>query len=304
MHDFIRRLIKFTTDKTFDPATAVGLTSGINQFIDSFSLQYAPDSGKAPYIRISELGNTTLLDFALRKYGVVKPDKSTYVDKQLMFWYGCVTEAWCHTVLPEMDYTVLSSQEEVTVHGVKGHYDFKCVDNVSGEKFLLEVKSTSDSIFNYVKKQGVHNSYGWITQLGMYAMATKLPAYWLFINRVNGKCHVEEYDPLLGASRVDRAISVIAALNSLKSWKDAYKFPRVVPTPEVYKKQLSLDAQGTPLLMVPSYVKYPQFHYIMHTGVDKYGKDKRYATDWYTPEGVKPPATSIYEAALQESRFS
>lgn len=264
---------------------------------ESLYRQYIYDETSVDFMRLSSVGKTAALDLAAKKFGVIPVGNISTVDAQqrLLFWSGDAFECWVYFQLRRLGYTV-TTQQVVYYNGVPGHIDFLCIRD--DEKFVLETKTANDYYFKQVSQFGVGDERGYLTQLGGYAEALGVPAYWLFVNKNTSELLVIPCEKELYAPRLKRLDTIINCLNSINTFEEAYEHLRPVPpSVELYKGKPVLDDNGKPLLYVPSSVSHPDIHYVHETRKTKYSKTRKYVLG-YNPLYTR---SDIYDDALHQA---
>lgn len=264
---------------------------------DSLSRQYVYDDQKADVIRLSSVGKTPALDLAAKHFKVLPQGTISTVSAQqrLLFWSGDTFETWVYFQLRRLGYAV-TTQLGVEYHGVPGHIDFFCTKNK--KSFVLETKTANDYYFKQVNQYGVGDERGYLTQLGGYAEALNVPAYWLFMNKNTSELSVIPCEKEVYAPRIRRLDTIIDGLEKITTFEEAYEiFRPVPPSVELCKGKPVLDDNGKPLLYVPSNVSHPDIHYVYETRKTKYSKPRKYVLG-YNPLYTR---SDIYDDALLQA---
>ncbi len=126
------------------------------------------DAASPPSLRMSNLGNNC--DRKLW-YSIKKPELAEPLppEANMKFLFGDIIEELILFLAQEAGHDVTNQQQEVTLHGVKGHID-GVIDGV-----LVDVKSASS--YSYRKfKEGLRrgaDAFGYLVQLGGYREALR-----------------------------------------------------------------------------------------------------------------------------------
>ena len=114
------------------------------------------------------------------------------------FFYGDMIEEAALSIARAAGHKVQGEQEEVSIQGIKGHYD-AIIDGM-----LVDVKSCSTFAFKKFKENGLREDdpFGYITQLSNYLyclqdddrVTNKTEAGFLAIDKQNGHIHLDVYD--------------------------------------------------------------------------------------------------------------
>lgn len=265
---------------------------------DSFIRQYVKDYQNGNILRASSIGKMPALDLAAIQFNVISPPSfKPTAQQKLLFWTGDTFESWVYFQLCLMGYTV-QQQLEVNYYGIVGHIDFLCTRD--GESFVLETKTANDRYFDQVKKYGVGDERGYLTQLACYSEALGVPGYWLFMNKNTSEllvipCNKEEYEP-----RLKRVRFIVDGLKQLESFEEAYiLFRPVPPSVEITRdRKPVLDNDNRPLLYVPSTVANPSLHYITEKRKTKYGAARYYVTAYHPAYGTR---SDVHADALKQA---
>jgi hypothetical protein len=250
------------------------------------------DSGiSSSPIRLSSLGKSHLFELVALKLGLIKEavhgDKPCTEAQNLTFILGYFIEAWLENVFDRIGYKVLDKQIPVSWNGISGHADFIIQDEF-GTNNLIECKSCNDYYFKLVRKFGVYDDRGYLTQLLTYQDCIGLPAYWVFINKNDSSICVIPLDSIADDVREEkykRAVHMSEVYEKTNCERDLYaNIPPIPPAVELAKGELALDSNGLPKLYAPSSVKYPHFSYKTFMGRTGYGKVREYVSDYLYPE--------------------
>lgn len=267
---------------------------------DVFNDQYITKNTHNPILRLSQIGRQPALEIAARKFGVIKEgnDHTVSEEHRLLFWTGGVFESWVYFTLQRLGYTVLSMQTDVMYSGIEGHVDFVVRDHF-GNDFVLEVKTANDNYFNQCVSKGVDDSRGYLTQLGAYAAALQMPAYWLMVNKNTSQLHVEKLDEKKASTRLKRVDQIIDGLSKMSCFEDAYLYFRPQPPSiEYYQKKPAIDNNGNPLLYVPFNVAHPKLHYLTEQRKTRYNQVRTYVIDYNYPDQYSHKKPCIYQSTL------
>jgi hypothetical protein len=163
---------------------------GFNQRDILFSRLDPDTSHREPRLRLSSIGAPCSRQLW---YGLHASDKREpfLPGTMLKFLFGDLTEALVLQLARATGHLVEGEQDEILVHGVKGHRDC-IIDGV-----LVDVKSASP--YSFIKFEGglqrEDDSFGYLTQLGSYLLGSrddplvkeKNKAAFLVFNKVTGK---------------------------------------------------------------------------------------------------------------------
>ena len=120
-------------------------------------------------LRLSNLGQCP------RKiaYSIIGAEKEPLTPRARMtFLFGDIIEAVTVVLIKSAGINLHSQQKEVEFDGVTGHIDG--IVEIDGENFLFECKSMSDYSFKDLKRNGLDNTWGYLTQANVYMEALGL----------------------------------------------------------------------------------------------------------------------------------
>lgn len=145
---------------------------------------------KDNYLRLSNLGKPCLRQLW---YSVNCPELGETLSgpTRIKFLIGDITEAVVLFLARLSGHAVTNEQQEVSLHGVKGHIDAL----IDGE--LVDVKSASPYSFSKFKEglKAENDAFGYLTQLGAYARSLGMgTAHFLSVNKVLGHLHLDTHD--------------------------------------------------------------------------------------------------------------
>lgn len=177
-----------------------GLPEGESNFLkDIISLldkQVISDSKPSDTLRMSNLGTPCIT----RLWDEVNDPAPRFTSGQdtMRFLYGDLLEAMLIAFAKASGHTVQAEQEEVELHGVKGHID--CI--IDG--MLVDVKSASQFVFDKFKGNGLlkKDPFGYLSQISSYLKALqgdprlvhKDKAAFFAINKGSGELSLDVYD--------------------------------------------------------------------------------------------------------------
>jgi hypothetical protein len=124
-----------------------------------------------PSLRMSNLGTNCdrKLWYSLKKPELAEPLPP---EARMKFLFGDILEELLLFLAEEAGHEVTNQQEEVQLHGVKGHID-GVIDGV-----LVDIKSASSFSFRKFKEglRKVSDNFGYLVQLGGYREARRVPS--------------------------------------------------------------------------------------------------------------------------------
>jgi hypothetical protein len=281
-----------------------------NDVAHSIKRQYVFPDKHNPVLRLSSLGKTAAFELVAKKIEAIPQSGKHTVSEQhrMLFSFGDYVESWLAFTFKRIGYTITESQTHVTWQGVGGHIDFLIHDE-QGKPHLVECKSANDYYFTDVKKRGVGNERGYLTQLLCYheCMSEKYPdlqSHWVFINKNTSELCVIDLESIPAKTRQEalkRASSIVKAYNKVETLDDIYKFTQP-PPPSIEKTrdgQLKYWDDGTPKMYAPHTVSHPEFCYICETRKTEYGKPRLYVFDYNYPEHLQKHKPDIVKQALE-----
>jgi hypothetical protein len=275
----------------------------------SLGRQYVYEEKSNPVMRLSSLGKTPAFELVGKKLGLVKQaNKFTLTEQhRLLFCMGDFIENWLYFTFLRIGYEVVEQQTDIFWNGVHGHIDFLIKDE-KGQHHLIECKSANEYYFTQVKRFGIGDERGYLTQLLTYdeCMREKYPdliSHWVFINKNTSELAVIDLLSIDEGSRTEalrRAKSVVKAYNKATEPDDCYKL--VQPPPPALEKTkagvVKYWEDGRPKMYCPSTVSHPEFCYIINRVKNDYGKLRDYVIDYNYPEHLQEFKPNIIEQAL------
>jgi hypothetical protein len=240
--------------------------------------------------RISQIGKPTILtaikklenDFGVNKPapvvvpGVIVPEDEVVSDftprMQSIFLWGNVFEEWVIMVGETLGWwKVIETQTRVEYEGMVGHTD-AILWTPEGE-FVMECKTMSP---NYHRKftKFPDDERGYVSQLGLYSLATGLPGFWLVLDKATGVLSVVTPDPDYTSERVTRAVKVFNHIrdNVVDIPSLVKTIPVPPPTPEIFRRS------PTGCYLVPDTMKYSPYVDVFYTTEKAYNQYKKPTT--------------------------
>jgi hypothetical protein len=275
----------------------------------SLGRQYVHEELVNPVLRLSALGKTPAFELVGKKLGLIKQaGKHTLTEQhRLLFCIGDFIENWLYFTFLRIGYEVVEQQTDIYWQGVHGHIDFIIKDE-KGQHHLIECKSANDYYFTQVKKFGIGDERGYLTQLLTYdaCMRDKYPdlvSSWVFVNKNTSELCVIPLLSIDEGTRTEalrRANSVVRAYNKATEPDDCYKLVQP-PPPSIEKTKTGVIkywADGKPKLYCPSVVSHPDFCYVLNKVKNDYGKIRDYVVDYNYPEHLQDFKPNVVEQAL------
>lgn len=145
---------------------------------------------RPPYLRLSNLGTS-----CSRKlwFSLNTPELAERMPGhvRIKFLIGHITEAVVLFLARLSGHAVTNEQQELELHGVKGHIDADIDDE------LVDVKSCSPASFKKFKigLNAESDGFGYLSQLGTYGEAKgKSRGHFLAVDKVLGALHLDSHD--------------------------------------------------------------------------------------------------------------
>jgi hypothetical protein len=300
MKHFIQAL-QDANDKFVYPVKGTDSYREFNTFIDQFKYdvehslrrQFLNEEVHTP-LRLSSVGKTPAFELLAKKLDLLPMGSKRTVPEplRLIFTLGDWYESYLLFTLKRIGYEIVSTQNEVSWRGIKGHID-AIVKDPDGETHLIEVKSANDWYHTSCLKRGYPlDDRGYLTQLLTYSAALDIPhsrTHWIMWNKNTGTTSVFNLIDVpseVATPRLIRAESIANAYHKCKTEEDLYSSVKP-PPPKIEKTKdgrYVLDSEGKLKLYSPPEVSHPSFCYTLTMGRTKWGKAREYVLDYNYPD--------------------
>ncbi|AGR48550.1 Cas4-domain exonuclease [Anabaena phage A-4L] len=199
---------------------------------------------------------------------------------QSLFLWGNVFEEWLILIGERLGWwKVVSQQQELAIpcdNGavITGHIDavLECPEG----QFVLEVKTLSPNYHRTFVKSP-NDDRGYLTQLAMYSDCTKLPGFWLALDKGSGCLSVVNL-PSYADERIERALKITNHVSKLTTIEEVVTtVPVPPPVEEIFKRK------PTGRYLLPDSMKfyeYADIFYVLENDSNGYKKDTVYVADY------------------------
>ncbi len=167
-------------------------------------------------------------------YNILGYDKDDYLPPRtkMTFLFGDIIEAIIICLANHAGCDIYEQQAEVVLAGIIGHID-GIIKDENGDEYVVEVKSMSTASFDMFKRNGMTDTFGYVSQANSYAVAYGCKGIvWVGMNKNTGHLHEEVrlLDKKLGQDTVDN-------ISALRDCITPTEFKQMTPTQETWYRK-------------------------------------------------------------------